>query len=75
MLGDPGSDVAERKFAFARFMEVRNMYLIAEEIIGNNIMFRFFIIVHAEKGFVSSGVYNSKFLKIFFLIWTGGLAT
>ena len=74
MLGDEVSELANRKFACARFIEVRNMALVAEQIIGNNIIFRFFIIVHAEKGFVSSGVYNSRFLKCCFLIWSGCFA-
>ena len=54
----------------AYFIDARNMALVAEQIIGQNLFFRFFYIVHAEKGFVSNGIYNSRTFNICFLLLT-----
>ena len=58
----------EQKLVCAKFIEGRNMIFVAQQIIGTNIMFRFFLIVHAEKGFVSSGVFHSKIFNFSFII-------
>ena len=70
ILGSEGPDMAERRFDCARFIEVRNMYIVAEQVIGQNIMFRFFLIKHSDKGLVSSGVYRSRFVHCCFLTFT-----
>jgi hypothetical protein len=41
--------------------------LVAQQAIANNIVFRFFVIVYADKGFVSTDCFNSKFLKFLFI--------
>ena len=63
-------NIEEARFDCARFTEVRNIYLMAEQIMGNNIIFRYFFIVHAHRGFITSGVYNSRLAMFAFLIYT-----
>ena len=54
----------------ANFIDVRNMALLAEQIVGQNLVFRFFYIVHADKGFVVKGIYNTKIFNLCFVLLT-----
>ena len=56
----------DKRFVCARFQELRIVVLVAQQVVANNIMFRFFVIVHADKGFVSKSLYNFQFLKFCF---------
>ena len=60
------SGMFDKRFVCARFQELRIIVLVAQQVVANNIMFRFFVIVHADKGFVSKSLYNSQFLKFCF---------
>ena len=65
---EPG--LFDRRFVCARFQELRILVLVAQQVVANNIMFRFFVIVHADKGFVSKSLFNTKFLKFCFVGYT-----
>jgi hypothetical protein len=51
------------------------MALVSEQIVPQNIIFRFFLVVYADKGFALHGVYRSNFLNNCFLLLTGTFAT
>ena len=63
-------EMEDKRRTCARFFEMRKIVYLSEQVIANNILFRFFLIVHADKGFVKSGVYNSGILKNCFIIYT-----
>ena len=65
-IGNGNSTFFDQRFACARFQELRILVLVGQQVIANNIMFRFFVIVHADKGFISKEFFNSKFLKFIF---------
>ena len=43
------SEMFDKSFVSARFQELRILVLVAQQAIANNIVFRFFVIVYADK--------------------------
>ena len=54
----------------ARFIEMRHLIAESVKIISSNIMFRFFFIEFANRGFVNSGLLDTKIFKICFITLT-----
>ena len=65
----------DKRCVCARFQELRILVLVAQQAIANNIVFRFFVIVYADKGFISTDFFNSKFLKFLFIGYSFFFAT
>ena len=61
------SEMFDQRFVCSRFQELRILILAAQQAIADNIVFRFFVIVYADKGFISTDFFNSKFLKFLFI--------
>ena len=61
------SEMFNQRFVCARFQELRILLLVAQQAIANNIVLRFFVIFYADKGFISTDFFNSKFLKFCFI--------
>ena len=58
----------------SRFGELKNVVHVATQIIDKNLFFRFFIIVHADKGFITAGTFNTRFLNFCFVLFTATFA-
>ena len=56
-----------------RYIELKHLLVESLKIISSNIMFRFFFIVYADKGFVSNGLMNTRLFKICFIVMTMAL--
>ena len=54
----------------SRYLEVKHLLTESLKIISSNIMFRFFYIVYAHRGFVSNGMMNTRLFKICFVVMT-----
>ena len=62
----------ERSADCARLMEFRNVIGESFKIIGVNLMFRFFFVVHAEKGLYIKERSNSPLIQAIYVILTFG---
>ena len=63
---------AERSADCARLMEFRNVIGESFKIISVNLMFRFFFVVHAEKGLYIKERSNSPLIQAIYVIFTFG---
>ena len=59
-----------KRWHCSRFIELKNIVHVSSQIIDKNLFFRFFIIVHADKGFVTrGGAFNSRLLSFLFTLF------
>ena len=64
-----------KRWQCTRFIELKNVVHVSTQIIDKNLFFRFFIIVHADKGFVTrGGAFNSRILSFLFTLFTVTMA-
>ena len=64
-----------KRWHCSRFNELKNVVHVSTQIIDKNLFFRFFIIVHADKGFVTrGGAFNSRLLSFLFTLFTVTMA-
>ena len=64
-----------KRWHCSRFIELKNVVHVSSQIIDKNLFFRFFFIVHADKGFVTQGgAFNSRLLSFLFTLFTVTMA-
>ena len=64
-----------KRWQCTRFIELKNVVHVSTQIIDKNLFFRFFIIVHADKGFFTrEGTFNSRLLSFLFTLFTVTMA-
>ena len=56
---------ARTSFNCSRYMEIRMLVLDSLKIVTINVLFRFFFIVHADKGFVVGKSWGNKCMRYF----------
>ena len=60
----------DRLWHCGRFVELKNVVHVATQIIDKNLFFRFFMIVHADKGFIIGGTFNTRLFNSCFVLFT-----